>query len=338
MRQLSNIHHWLHPRFRYQQVGKVHAVRLALAFLTSHLLATTLNEPYAVWMSVTIMVVMGSLPHTGSILEKGRQRFVGTTLGAIGGFMVILTARYNPVLAGVLSFTLIAIGGYMAVGRGGYIAQLTCMTIAIVADSSTLDVGVWRMANVYAGVALSAVFAMLFPERARDHWYFMLEETVEGLNWLYRELARLQTYDMRLGDGLRLRQGKMRGLVSAAARETGIEAGALRLALSQLHRVQITIELLASEANDTLRHPTDEPVDEARIVAALQRLAQMMELPIGDNIPTLGGTRSVQQNWLCGTLARHLEELENQLALILPRLRGLPHTPQFIPPWPPADY
>lgn len=332
----SSLRTLLHPRFRYQQVGKVHAVRLALAFLTSHFIATTLNEPYAVWMSVTIMVVMASLPHTGSILEKGRQRFVGTTLGAIGGFMVILTARYNPILAGMLSIALIAVGGYLAVGRGGYIAQLTCMTIAIVADSSTLDVGMWRMANVYAGVALTAVFAMLFPERARDHWYYMLEETIEGLNWLYREWARLQTYEARLGEGLRQRQGKMRALVAAAARESGVEAGALRLILSQLHRVQITIEFLASEANDHGRCPTEAPIDAARVVDALRRLADMMELPIGDNIPAPGGARSVQQNWLCDTLANHLEELEKTLAPVLPRLKGQGTGLPILPAWPPA--
>jgi uncharacterized membrane protein YccC len=334
MQHLSN---FLHPRFRYQQMGKVHAVRLGLAFFTSHLIATSLSEPYSVWMTVTVMMVMSNLPHAGSILQKGRQRFIGTTIGAIGGFLVIWTARYNPILAGALSVTFIAIGGYLAIGRGGYIAQMICLTVVIVASSGTIDVGIWRMANVYAGVALSAVFATLFPERARDHWYFMLEETIEGLNWLYRELARLQTYEARLGEGLRLRQGKMRALVGAAAREAGVDAGALRLILSQLHRVQITIEFLASEANDRQRNPTEEPAAETRIVAALQRLAQQMELPIGDDIPPLGGARSLQQNWLCATLANHLEELEKSLTPILPRLKGLGAGQPISPAWPSTD-
>jgi uncharacterized membrane protein YccC len=328
---------FLHPRFRYQQVGKIHAVRLALAFFTSHLIATTLSEPYSVWMTVTVMMVMSNLPHTGSILQKGKQRFIGTTLGALGGFAVIATARYNPVLAGMLSVALIAFGGYLAIGRGGYIAQMICLTVVIVASSGTMDVGIWRMANVYAGVALSALFATLFPERARDHWYFMLEETIEGLNWLYREFARLQTYEARLGEGLRQRQGKMRTLVAATAREAGVEAGQLRLILSQLHRVQISVEFLASEANDRGREPTEAHADEARVIAALRRLATMMDLPIGDDIPLLGGAHSAQQNWLYGTLASHLEELEKTLTPVLPHLRGQNARRLAAASWPPAN-
>jgi uncharacterized membrane protein YccC len=253
----------------------------------------------------------------------------------MGGFLVIYLTHINPLLAAFSILLIVGYSGYWAVRGGGYIAQLTCITLAIVSTNSAFDVGLWRMLDVYAGVVLAIAFAVLFPERARDHWYFMLEESLEGLNWLYRELATRGEYDNTLAEGLRQRQGKMRDLISAVARESGLTAKELKIALSLMHRAQISIEFLANEANDPERQPGGQPADESRVIAALGRLAQRLELPIAEGMPALSTRPSPQQAWLIDTLARHLEQLESALDKLLPRLRGLDGSLPFAAKWPP---
>ncbi|WP_215782580.1 FUSC family protein [Paludibacterium sp. B53371] len=316
------LNHWLHPRFRYHQLAVIHGLRLALAFLTARLIGELLNEPHAVWMTVTVAVVMGSLPHTGSIVEKGKQRLIGTTLGALGGFLVIFLTHNFPPLASLAILAIIGYGGFWAVRGGGYIALLTCITLAIVSTNSSFDVGLWRMVNVYAGVVLAIAFGMLFPERARDHWSFMLEESLEGISWLYREMNASGEYNSTLAEGLASRHTKMRELIAAVARETRLGNKALKAILSQLHHARITIEFLASEASDPQRTP-DSSVESGhdRVVAALQRLAQQFDIPAGD-FPPPAIPPSPQQAWLNLTLARHLEALAETLDDALPKLRG----------------
>lgn len=314
--------HWLQPRFRYRQLGKIHAARLALAFLASHLIASFLNEPHAVWMSITLMVVMGGQAHTGSIVEKGRQRLLGTTYGAIGGFAVILAGHASPSLALALLASFIAAGGYLAIGRGGYIALLSCITVVIVASSSTLDIGFWRMVNVYAGVVLALVFAHLLPERAREHWYFLLEETIEGLDWLYREWAQGNGFQTALADGLSKRQASMRGLIAATARETGCSAQTLTTVLRQLHRVQISIEFLAGQDRGAKRAAQAADDAETAVAESMARLGALMGLPAHAAVPLPGSAPGPEQRWLTGELARHLQELEQSLTPLLPRLAG----------------
>ncbi|TDR73831.1 FUSC family protein [Paludibacterium purpuratum] len=316
------VSHWMHPRFRYSQLATIHGLRLALAFLAARWIGEFINEPHAVWMTVTVAVVMGSLPHTGSIVEKGKQRFLGTTLGALGGFLVIFLTHQSPTMAALAILAIIGYSGYWAVRGGGYIALLTCITLAIVSTDSAFDIGLWRMVNVYAGVVLAIAFGMLFPERARDHWYFMLEESLEGLNWLYREFAARGQYDSTLAEGLSKRHGKMRELIVAAARESGLTTKQLKGALSLLHRVQISIEFLASEAGDPAREIGGTQADEIRVIDVLGRLAQRFDLPIAKGIPALSTPTNPQQAWLIATLARHLEELEISLDQLLPKLRG----------------
>ncbi|MBV8049321.1 MAG: FUSC family protein [Paludibacterium sp.] len=331
------VSHWLHPRFRYNQLAVIHGLRLAFAYLTAWLIGNITAEPYSVWMIVTVAVVMGSLPHTGSIVEKGKQRFLGTTLGALGGFLVIYLMHLNPLLAALAIVAIVGYSGFWAVRGGGYIAQLTCITLAIVSTNSAFDVGLWRMLDVYAGVVLAIAFGMLFPERARDHWYFMLEESLEGLNWLYRELATRGEYDMTLAEGLRQRHGKMRELIAAVARESGLNGKDLKSTLGLLHRAQVAIEFLASEAAEPVRQAAAGPADEKRVVASLTRIAQRFALPIAEGIPSLSMPPSPQQVWLLSTLARHLEELEAMLDKMLPKLRGQDGSRWFETAWPPQD-
>lgn len=314
---------WLQPRFRYEQLGKIHAVRLALAFIASHLIGSRLNEPHAVWMSITLMVVMGGQAHTGSIVEKARQRLLGTTYGAISGFAVILVGHVSPVLALALLTAVIAAGGYLAIGRGGYIALLSCITVVIVASSSTLDIGFWRVVNVYLGVVLALVFAHLLPERAREHWYFLLEETIEGLDWLYREWAQGNGFQTVLAEELSRRQASMRGLIAATAKETGHPGQALGAVMRQLHRVQISIEFLADQDRGARRTPETGPVEEETAVAeSMARLSALMGLPGGTTPPLPGSSPGPEQRWLAGELARHLRELEQSLTPLLPKLAG----------------
>lgn len=314
--------HWLHPRFRYQNVRIIHSIRLAVAMLISQMVANKVGGQHGVWITVTVAVVLASLPHTGSVLEKSRQRLLGTAMGALTGFILLYLTEWHPGVSWLAMLLVFGLTGYWAVGKNGYIPLIGCVTTAIILGSHTMEIGLWRTMNVFLGITLAIAFSQLFPERARDHWFFLLEESVEQLIWLYRELTERQTWQSTLDDELRARQGKMRELLAACARESGIAPASLRQVLSQLHRAQISIEFMASETGQADRQTSEPQMTHANIVGEFQQLAAWFGLPMSSASSSNAQSQSQKQTWLCDALQRHLVALNTQLAEILPKLKS----------------
>ncbi|WP_189536434.1 FUSC family protein [Paludibacterium paludis] len=316
---------WRHPRFRYEHAGIIHVIRLSAAILVSQIIAATLHESHAVWMSVTIIVVMGALPHTGSIIAKARQRAVGTTIGALAGIGVILVGRHSPWLAEALIVALTALAACKAIGKAGYTALAAAITLAIVAMSGSLEDGAWRFLYVIAGVGISVVFALLIPARAREHWYFLLSDNIRDMAFLFRRANRGEGPEMGITDAVIKRIVIQRGLLSAAANESGLDAPSLHDIMRRQRAILNTIELMAGqdvEEGAVSVKVADARQAEASVALHFARLGAKVGLTIVGFGNEYGQTDSPQKCWLLGCLARQLEGLDAAMDSVTPALAG----------------
>jgi uncharacterized membrane protein YccC len=234
----SQFRHTLSPRFLHRHHLYLHALRVAAAYACSLLLSLAFSIPHGEWMAITVFVVMGGLPHVGSVLNKGRQRALGTLAGSVAGMISIALYARSPLLC-YLFMTLVALfSGYFALGRDGYIAQLAGITLAVVAGlgDSPLDMALWRSGNVFAGVALSMLFARLLPLRATDNWKYLLADNLHDCAGLFDRIARLENEHLYqdVFDRLNRRLVQQRSLMAAMRKEIDVDAGELE----QLHRTQ----------------------------------------------------------------------------------------------------
>jgi uncharacterized membrane protein YccC len=164
------------------------------------------------------------------------ERAAGTLLGAAAGLVMIgvqSTFDTPP-----LTFTLMALFcgacGYHAIGRGGYVALLSAITLMIVAGygQDPISVGLWRTVNVLFGISIALALSFTLPIYARDYWRFGL---VEGL----RRCAHLLTAPEALeGSAAGVETvspvlHRLRPLMPPVARETHLPLA--RLELIQRH-------------------------------------------------------------------------------------------------------
>ncbi|WP_081433576.1 FUSC family protein [Laribacter hongkongensis] len=109
----------LSPYSIYRHYPVLHAVRVGLAYLLTVALVLGFDIPHGEWMSITVLIVMGSLPHLGSIFKKARQRAIGTAAGALAGILLIALFTKVAWLGYVLLVLAAAICGYLAIGPAG---------------------------------------------------------------------------------------------------------------------------------------------------------------------------------------------------------------------------
>ncbi|HEV3106451.1 MAG TPA: FUSC family protein, partial [Trinickia sp.] len=176
------------PYYRYRYAQQLHAVRVGIAMLASILVTTGINVPHGMWASVTVLVVMGGLQHHGNIRKKAAERTIGTTLGVLLGLSLLMQLRFigSLPLTYVLMSVLTGICGYYAIGRAGYVALLTAITMCIVAGhgNNSIDTGLWRALNVMIGIAIALAFSFALPLHATYSWRYLLARNL-------RECARV---------------------------------------------------------------------------------------------------------------------------------------------------
>ena len=242
-RMASAVRHLASPYQRYQHAQGLHAIRVALAMLTTILITSGLHMPHGDWASVSMLIVIGGIQHHGNIRKKAAERAMGTLVGAACGlFLIVLHAIVG---SNVLTYSLLALSAgicaYYAIGRAGYIALLTAITIIIVAGhgDNSLETGAWRAANVFVGIVVALVFSFALPLHASYAWRYgfalnlrrcaalmrqMLSDgplTSEARNAIFAELTR--------------RSITLRNLLPSVAKEMNVPFARLE-EIQDLHR------------------------------------------------------------------------------------------------------
>lgn len=241
------------PYYRYRNAKVIHSLRVGLAMLTSILATTGINIPHGIWASVTLLVVIGGLQHQGFIRKKAGERALGTLLGALIGLTLIVVQAVSGSLATtyVLMSVIAGVCGYYAIGKPGYIALLTAITMCIVAGhgDNLIDTGLWRTLNVMIGIVIALAFSFALPLHATYSWRYRLAANLRGCARLYEQVMSGRAVDAdahteafrRLGEGL----VQLRSLMPSVAKEIDVPVSQLDQ-IQRLHRSMLgALEMLS---------------------------------------------------------------------------------------------
>ncbi|MDR5902195.1 MULTISPECIES: FUSC family protein [Halomonas] len=240
------------PFFTYRYRRRLHVLRVMLALTASFLLTHFLTIPHSGWALVSTVMVMGNLPHIGGVLDKGRQRLLGTLLGAASGLLLILLPGDLTPLIPAGSLTAIGVATWLTFGnRHGYSGLMFAISLLLVAGDGNhaLDVGLWRAFNVLLGTLVGITTTMLIlPQKATDLLRFMLAENLDRLARLFHAhttaTAALDIDTQALLKATSSALVKQRGLVDAIHRERRLSRNELDDVISLQRRMLSTIELL----------------------------------------------------------------------------------------------
>ncbi|WP_420211221.1 FUSC family protein [Burkholderia aenigmatica] len=183
----------LDPYRRYRHAKLIHAARVSLAILVSIALSTGLNVPHGEWSTITVLIVVGGLQHHGNIRKKAAERALGTSIGALAGLGLILLYSFLHAPLAIYLLMALACGfcAYHAIGKAGYIALLSAITMVIVAghgDNEIVD-GLWRAVNVLTGIAIALAFSFALPLYATYSWRYKLADALRACAAVHARLA-----------------------------------------------------------------------------------------------------------------------------------------------------
>ncbi|MBF5009226.1 FUSC family protein [Burkholderia pseudomultivorans] len=244
----------LDPYRRYRHAKLIHAARVALAILVSIGLSTGLRVPHGEWSTITVLIVVGGLQHHGNIRKKAAERALGTSIGALAGLLLILL--HSAVHAPLAIYGLMAIAcgvcAYHAIGKAGYIALLSAITMVIVAghgDNEIVD-GLWRAVNVLTGIAIALAFSFALPLYATYSWRYKLADLLRTCAAVHVRLAG----DRQVSDDVHLKEMaalsallvQLRSLMPSVSKECGISMVQLEAIQRSLRLCISTLEILSS--------------------------------------------------------------------------------------------
>jgi uncharacterized membrane protein YccC len=203
---------------------------------------------------VTLLVVIGGLQHHGNIRKKAAERALGTLLGAGLGLSLIVIQAVSGSTFLTLLLTCVIAGGcaYYAIGKAGYVALLTAITMVIVSGhgDQTIDVGLWRTANVLIGIVIALAFSFVLPQYATYSWRYRLADNLREAARLYAAMldgAPLAADELtRRFLAMSARLVQSRSLLDSVAKETDVPVDRLE-EIQRLHRsIVAALEMLAS--------------------------------------------------------------------------------------------
>ncbi|MDT8895681.1 FUSC family protein [Halomonas sp. I1] len=240
------------PYFTHRHRRTLHVMRVALALCITFGIIQLFAIPHSGWALVSTAMVMGNLPHIGGVLDKGRQRLLGTILGALWGLLLILLPDRLSLLVPLGSLLGIAVATWVTFGkRYGYGGLMFAITLLLVAGGGNHDltVALWRSFDVLLGTLIGiAVTILVLPHKATDMLRFMLADNLDRMARLFHaHTSATSAPDLDTRELLKHCSGlliKQRGLVDAIHRERRLRRGELDDLISLQRRMLSTIELL----------------------------------------------------------------------------------------------
>ncbi|MGF6166374.1 putative membrane protein YccC [Pseudomonas sp. 2725] len=251
----------LDPYRRYRHARVIHAVRVSLGLLATILLTTGINLPHGEWASVTMLVVIGGLQHHGNIGKKAAERAIGTLIGAGVGLVLVAQQAWlgMPWLTYFAMSVVCGFFSYHAIGKGGYTALLSAITVFIVAghgDNPVTD-GLWRGVDILIGIALALAFSFALPLYAVYSWRYNLADALRDCAKVYGRIIDGQaiTADehLKLMTRLNAAMVQLRSLMPSVSKEVKISMTELDALQRNLRMCVSTLEILGNtrpDAND----------------------------------------------------------------------------------------
>ncbi len=273
-------------RFVYRHIRIIHVLKISLALLIAHLLNYLYPLPYLAWTSVTIVIIMLTLPQVGGALEKSIQRVIGTLCGALYG-IGILYLTSNPWLTALLALLAIAFVTWRASGKMSYAYLVAGFTLMIVLDGGEqgMSEAIWRTATILLGCLIAiAVSQLVLPLRARNEWRWLLASSLLGMSQIWLSHLSPNVH----------RPLRTKGRLKLLERNIQRQKGLLR---------SVTLE------SRTLRHSQRE-LDQ--LVDAQARCLLLIELIAQSRWETAASEQEIQHNYGISLRARSLAEWTEQ--------------------------
>lgn len=335
----------LDPYRRYRHARVIHAVRVSLGLLATILLTTGINLPHGEWASVTMLVVIGGLQHHGNIGKKAAERAIGTLIGAGVGLLLVAQQAWlgMPWLTYFAMAVVCGFFSYHAIGKGGYTALLSAITVFIVAghgDNPITD-GLWRGVDILIAIALALAFSFALPLYAVYSWRYNLADALRDCATIYGRIINGQSVTddehHKLVGRLNTVMVQLRSLMPSVSKEVRISMTELDAIQRHLRMCVSTLEILgnirpdASDA-DAMAHLQSALKAEHRLIrvqligmawalksGASQRINRPVEQPSDSSLAApvyspLDGYRLLVQQ-----LASNIGEMRQRLAKTAPR-------------------
>jgi uncharacterized membrane protein YccC len=263
----------LDPYRRYRHAKLIHAVRVSIGLLATILLTTGINLPHGEWASVTMLIVIGGLQHHGNIGKKAVERAYGTLIGASVGLALVLQQAWlgQPLLTYLLMSVVCGFFSYHAIGKGGYIALLSAITVFIVAGhgDNPISDGLWRTVDILIGIVLALAFSFALPLYAVYSWRYNLASALRDCAEIYSRIisGRSVTDDehFKLLNRLNAAMLQLRSLMPSVSKE-------VRMSMTELDAIQRHLRLCISTL-EILGNTRPDPRDEQ----AMARMQLMLK-------------------------------------------------------------
>ncbi len=324
------------PHRRYQNAKFIHALRVAVGILLTIAFSSIAQLPHAEWSTISLIIVIGGLQHHGNIRKRAAERALGTIIGAVYGLLIIVQQSYFGLFP--LTYLLMAVGcgvcAYYAIGKGGYIALLSAVTLVIVAGhgDNQFDEGLWRAVNVFIGIVVALLLSFALPLYATYSWRFKLADALRGCARVYERITLREPISTeehlkemaRLGGAL----VQLRSLIPSVSKEVHMPVAkleeiqrSLRLAISCLEILSTATVDRTVEAPGTVAAPSAglRPAPNGRISDTLYGMARALKLGSARRLaPYARGPQDYAGSAASGTvsamLAQEVEQMRATLA------------------------
>jgi uncharacterized membrane protein YccC len=232
---------------------------------------------------------------------------------------------------------------YHAIGKGGYTALLSAITVFIVAgpgDNPVTD-GLWRGVDILIGIALALAFSFALPLYAVYSWRYKLADALRDCATIYGRIINGQpvTDDehVKLMNRLNTVMVQLRSLMPSVSKEVKISMTELDAIQRHLRMCVSTLEILGNTRPDTndpdaMAHLQSALKAEHRLIrvqlvgmaralksGASQRLSRPVELPADSSLDAPVYNPLDGYRLLIRQLASNLGEMRQRLAKTAPR-------------------
>lgn len=170
----------LRKEFRWDSIPFRHALKAAAAITFAIVTARFLELRHAVWLPVSVIVVMR--PSVGGTLRIGWRRFWGTVIGAAIGVGILFLNPSSAILVGFIIFSFFLM---ILVRVFSYTAFSGCLSLGIILLLGVLftdgwQFGVERILDTFLGIAIGIAASFgVWPNMARKNLRAKMANLVE---------------------------------------------------------------------------------------------------------------------------------------------------------------
>ena len=191
-----------------------------------------------------------------------KRQAYGTLIGASVGLLLVVQQAYFgiPLLTYLLMSVVCGFFSYHAIGKGGYIALLSAITVFIVAGhgDNPISDGLWRTVDILIGIVLALAFSFALPLYAVYSWRYNMASALRDCAAIYSRIINGQSVTddehFKLLNRLNAAILQLRSLMPSVSKEVRISMTELDMIQRHLRMCISTLEILGNTRPD----PRDE--------------------------------------------------------------------------------